>query len=222
MVDTALARTVRAPLEQLPRTFSAARARPYGWAGVLAVEELEILLDDAEAHDLLSPGTTGVLRGCLPALERHIEGMCPIDILGALAGPWTPSVYGFPRTAGYPVVISVLHPTGDPAAPVGAATLSGIIESWPSERGKGSRFATHWHPIIATTARGNWPAAAVALTARLARQRGRIRAITEFFAASQPAGQGVLVVLAGGDAEASVGATFVISLPAFQPAGDLR
>jgi hypothetical protein len=225
MADTEVMRTISAPLEWLPRTIGAARARPYDWVGILATEQLEVLLDDAEAHDVLSRVTTRVLHCCLPALERHIEAMCPVDIERALAGPWTPSSYGFPRTAGYPVVISVLHPTGDPAAPVGApAVLSGIVESWPSECGEGSRFATHWHPIIATTVRGNWPAAGHAVTARLARQRGGIKTITELFAASHdPAEQLVLVVLAAGDAEASVGATFVISLPGFElPADAIR
>jgi hypothetical protein len=222
MADAEVMRTISAPLEQLPRTIATARARPYDWVGVLAAEQLEMLLNEAEARGALSRATTRVLHRCLPALERHIEGMCPVDVQRALSGPWTPSSYGFPRTAGYPVVISVLYPTGYPATPVGTpATLDGIIESWPAECGDGSPFAKHWHPIIATTARGNWPAAGLAVTARLARQPGRIRRITEFFAASHdPAEQLVLVVLAAGDAEASVGATFVISLPAFQLRAD--
>lgn len=199
---------------QLPRTMAAQHDRPFDWVGVLAGELLKSLLDDAEARGALSFDTTHILRLCLPGLERHVEGMCPVGMQLTPAGLGTP--YGFPCTGDYPMIIAVLHGTGDPAERVAAATLSGTIKCWPSERPAGSA-KRDWNSIIAATARGDWPAASLAVTARLARQPGAIGSIIEHFATHRdPTKQLVVTVLAAGDADGSVGVASVISLPGFE------
>jgi hypothetical protein len=199
---------------QLSRTMAAQRDQPFDWIGVMAGELMESLLDDAEASGTLSFVTTHILRLCLPGLERHIEGMCPAGMQLTSAGLCTP--YGFPRTLDYPMIIAVLNGTGDPAEPVAAATLSGTIKCWPSERPAGTA-KQDWKSIIDATAQGNWPAASSAVTAWLARQPGAIGTITEHFAAHRdPTKQLVVAVLAGGDADGSVGVACVIALPGFE------
>jgi hypothetical protein len=203
----------------LRRTLTAQRERPFDWIGVLAGESLELLLEDAIASEVLRSETAAILRFCLPGLEQRVERTCLAGMQMTSAG--LDPHYGFPCSPCYPVVISVLQATGNPARPVAPTTMGGIIECWPQADSAAKR---DWYPVIAATARGGWPAVSLAVTAKVACQRGASATIRERFAAPHdPAEQLVVMVLAAGDADYSVGFAGLVTLPGLQiPADAIR
>jgi hypothetical protein len=204
-----------------PRSTAAQRARPCGWIGIYAGEQLERFISDTETIGALSFATTRRLRLCLQGVERHVEGMCHAGVKTTAAG--LPTRYGFPRSTDCPWIASVLYENeDDPAQPAVKATMSGLIRGWTSER---SEDVTQrgWPPIVTATARGDWPAAGAAVIDWMARCPGTLKALTDRFARQDPREQYALIMLGAGSAGRAAGMAGVVSLPALDlPADAIR
>jgi hypothetical protein len=204
-----------------PRTTAAQRARPCGWIGIYAGEQLERFISDTEMVGALSFATTRRLRRCLPGVERHVEGMRPAGVETTSVGLSTR--YGFPRSADCPWIASVLYENeDDAAAPAVMATMSGHIRCWTSER---SEDVTQrgWPPIVTATTRGDWPAAGAAVIEWMAGCPGTLQALTDRFARQDPREQYALIMLGAGNAGRAAGMAGVVSLPALDlPADAIR
>jgi hypothetical protein len=203
---------------KLPRTMVAQRERPYDWIGTYAGEKLGLMLEDAEALGVLRSEAVEILRFCLPALEQQVERTCLAGMfLRQGGGLDTP--YGFPRCPHYPVIVSALRATGDPARPLVAETMGGIIEHWL--RSSESVARQDWFPVIAAM-RGGWPAVSFALTAKFAAAHMAETIVEEFAARTQqtPAEQLVLLTVAAGDQSYLRGFCGLVGLPGLEAPAD--
>jgi hypothetical protein len=133
----------------LPRTITAQKTDPFGWIGIFAAEQMSTFLHQTEDDGQLSNAAT-LLRHCLPELEHRIESLCPVGLQPTLDGLHT--LYGFPSTAGFPVVVSVIH--FDQYQPV--ASVSGTVHTGAISRAAGLRA-----PSGRTLSPPLWPASGI-------------------------------------------------------------
>jgi hypothetical protein len=202
----------------LPRTMAAQKADPHEWIGIFATEQMAIFLQQTEDTGQLSTPTATLLRHCLPELGHQVESLCPVTMEATPGGLCT--LYGFPKTRGFPVIVSVIH--FDQEQPV-AASVSGIVRHWRDQPGREPNPSEQWRDIIAATLAGEWDTASNHLTARMARDGGGHRVAQHFKTQNTPDAQLVVVALAAGDRQQACGCTSILSLPALVlPANTLQ
>jgi hypothetical protein len=120
------------------------------------------------------------------------------------------TLYGFPRTAGFPVVVSVIH--FDQDQPI-AASVSGTVRHWRDRPSQWSPSA-QWGGIIAATMAGKWDTVSNFLATRMARDGGGFRVAQHFKTHNTPDAQLMVVALAVGDKHQASGCSSILSLPA--------
>jgi hypothetical protein len=187
---------------------AAQKADPHGWIGTFADEQMEIFLQQTEDSGQLSHPTATLLRFCLPELGRRIEELCPVGMEPSKDG--LRFLYGFPRTAGFPVVVSAIH--FDQHQPV-AASISGTVRHW-RDRHPNASPSDAWREIIAATRASQWHKVSNLLTTRMASNGGSLRLAQHFETHSSPHAQLVVVALAAGDHREACGCSSVLALPA--------
>jgi hypothetical protein len=192
----------------LPRTIAAQKADLYEWIGTFAGEQMALFLQQTEDTRQLSHPTASLLRLCLPELERRIESLCPVGMQPTQHGLRT--LYGFPRTAGFPVVVSVIH--FDQDQPI-AASVSGTVRHWRDHPSQWSTRA-QWEGIIAATLADDWDTTSNFLATRMAHDGGGFRLAQHFKTHDTPDAQLVVVALAAGDNHQACSCSSILSLPA--------
>jgi hypothetical protein len=204
--------------DPFPRTQAAQRESEADWIGIYAGEQLELQLRAAQLAGTLSAEAEQLLRCCLSGVEEAIEACCPVALTAGRCGLTTG--YGFPRTAGYPVLVAALQLPGAGQEVPQLTIVQGVLDRFSNRscvRGAGER-----RRLLSAAHAGQWPALGRELRAYIGREGG-ISIATLFDDPHVRHLQSVLLVLTAGDAEASCCAYGVVSLPAIDvPAEALR